>query len=401
MVIAISADILFLYFLGYQLEIGRTVDEKLSNGDSNTIFYKVTGELKIPFNIHLLDEYPKQLQLRDTKLEFEVKGKGFELNIPFIINPKLRGEYEFGNIKALIKTRIGLVEKLAIYSCEQKVKVYPSIKQLKKFSFLAFSNRLEEAGIRIIRKVGGASEFDQIKEFSLGDDIKHINWKATARRSQIMVNNYQQEKAQNIYLIIDKGRMMHMPFNGMSLLDYSINSTLSMSGVAKQKGDKVGFISFSNVIGSWLPSRSSPNVVNSIAEALYNQDTRNKESDFGRLYKNIRMRINTRSLLILFCNFESMVSMNRQLKYLRSIAKNHLLIIVLFQNQEILALSKKHENSEVGYFDQTMAEKFIQEKLLIARELNKHGIHTVLTSPENLTVGVINKYLELKSRNLL
>lgn len=401
LLLAISIDFLFLYFISYKLIINREVEEKLSNGDVNEINYKIEGDFKIPFYIELLDEYPAQLQLRKTSLKFKAKGKNFTLSIPFEINPKTRGEYAFGRVKALISTPFGVIQKLQSFSCEQKVKVYPSIKQLKKYSFLAFTNRLEEVGIRNIRKVGNASEFDQIKEFKLGDDIKHINWKATARRNQLMVNHYEQERSQNIYLIVDKGRMMHMPFNGMTLFDYSVNAALSMAGVAKQKGDKVGFVSFSNVIGTWLPSKSSPNVVSEITEALYHQGARKKESDFSRLYKNARLRINSRSFLILFTNFESIVSLNRQMKYLKSLAKNHLVIMILFQNQEIVELSRKKESSETAYFDQTMAEKFIQEKQLIARELNKNGIYTVLTSPENLTISVINKYLELKSRNLL
>ncbi|MFT6946592.1 MAG: hypothetical protein ACJARP_001011 [Vicingaceae bacterium] len=394
-------DIIFLYVAPNELEIKRIVKEQLSNGDENTIEYEITGKFNFIPRLQLIDEYPAQLQLRNCILPIEINGKVFKQAVSYSIFPKQRGEYIFGHIKIMQSTKFGLLNKMVSFPKNETIKVVPSIQQYKKFSFLAYTNRLEEAGIKKVRKIGSSTDFEQINEFQRGDNIRRINWKATARRNTLMVNHYEDQKAQNIYFLLDKGRMMHMPFNGLSLFDYAVNSSLSMAGVARHKGDKVGLITFSDVIGTWLPAQSIGNQVSKISQELYHQKIRQKDTDFSRLYKNIRLRMKGRSMLILYTNFDSMVSLNRQMKYLKAISKSHLLVIVSFLNEEIVTLANHKTNGERNFFDQSIAEKFLQEKQRINQELNMAGIYTISTLPEDLTVNSINTYLKIKSRGLL
>jgi len=401
LIMALLVELYLLYVAKYELKVQRNLKSKLSNGDSNPITYRLKGAFSFIPKVKLMDDFPVQLQLRNVVLNLNPKQKIFQEVLTFQITPKMRGAYHFGSLRLLISSPLGLMEKLIVRQASFTVKVYPSIDQYKHFSFLAINNRLEEAGVKKMRRRGDSSEFDQIKEFTNGDDFKRINWKATARRDQIMVNHFEDEKAQHVYFLIDKGRSMHMPFNGLSLMDYAINSTLSMSGVAHSKGDKVGLITFSDVIGSWLPAKASTAQINLINEALYKQESRKKETDYFRLYRNIYSRIKHRSMLILFANFDSKVSLNRQLKYLQFIAKSHLLVVALFENQKIVNLAHSKATEYNEYFDQSIAEKFVMEKQMIINELKQAGIHTLLSSPQSLTVNSINKYLELKSRTLL
>ncbi|MEN8899700.1 MAG: DUF58 domain-containing protein, partial [Nonlabens sp.] len=141
--------------------------------------------------------------------------------------------------------------------------------------------------------------------------------------------------------------------------------------------------------------------MNLILETLYNLDTDFKESDFGRLYIDIKRSITQRSLLLLYTNFETMDALHRQLPYLQAIAKNHLLVVIFFDNTELQELVKQPAVSTQEIYQKTIAEKFIYEKKLIVNELNKYGIQTILTEPKHLTVNTINKYLEIKARGLL
>jgi uncharacterized protein (DUF58 family) len=216
-----------------------------------------------------------------------------------------------------------------------------------------------------------------------------------------MVNHYQDEKSQAVYSIIDKGRVMKMPFEGMSLLDYAINASLVISNIAILKEDKAGIITFSNTIGSILPASKVHSHMRSILETLYNQKTGFKESNFDALYIQMKRQIKGRSLVLLYTNFETLSSLQRQLPYLRNIASNHLLVVIFFENTELKELLEKPaENTEEIYL-KTIAEKFAFEKKQIVKELGKYGIHAVLTSPKNLTVNTINKYLELKARGMI
>ncbi|HEY0680584.1 MAG TPA: DUF58 domain-containing protein, partial [Chitinophagaceae bacterium] len=258
-----------------------------------------------------------------------------------------------------------------------------------------------EAGNKRVRKLGSSLEFEQIKEYVLGDDIRTIHWKATARKGQLMVNNYTDERSQQIYCVIDKGRVMKMPFEGMSLLDYAINATLVLSKVALIKQDKAGLITFSDQQGSLLPADRKWDQMSNILQMLYSEETRFLESDYEKLYTLMRTRITQRSLVILFTNFESMSALERQLPYIRSIARYHLVLVVFFENTELQQLTESKADSIEELYIKTIAEKFAHEKRLIVKELQKHGILAILTTPQKLTVDTVNKYLELKARQAI
>ncbi|MGL6268948.1 MAG: DUF58 domain-containing protein, partial [Chitinophagaceae bacterium] len=317
------------------------------------------------------------------------------------LRPVKRGEYNFGVINIYARSPLGLVIRRFRFGTEQQVPVYPSYLQMRRFQLLAISNRLSEIGVKKIRRIGHSMEFEQIKDYVQGDDIRTINWKATARRNQLMVNNFTDEKSQQVYCVIDKSRVMKMPFNGLSLLDYAINASLVLSNVALLKQDKSGLITFSEEIGNFLPASGKATQMNNILEVLYRQKTKYLESDFEKLFTLIRQRITQRSLVVLFTNFESLSALHRQIIYLRKIARNHLLMVVFFENTELTnRLHSPADNLEEVY-TQTIAAKFAYEKKMIVRELQLYGIITILTPPEELTVNTVNKYLELKARQAI
>jgi uncharacterized protein (DUF58 family) len=272
---------------------------------------------------------------------------------------------------------------------------------MRKYQLMAISNRLSEVGIKKVRRIGHSMEFEQIKEYVQGDDVRTINWKATARKGQIMVNNFTDEKSQQVYCVIDKGRAMKMPFEGLSLLDYAVNASLVLLNIALLKQDKAGLITFSEKLSSFLKADKKAVQMNSILEVLYNQRTRYLESDFEKLYSLLRAKVSQRSLIVLFTNFESMSGMQRQLPFLRKIAANHLLVVVFFENTELRQLLDKPADDLESIYTKTVAEKFAYEKKLIVKELQKYGILSILTAPANVTVNTLNKYLELKARQLI
>jgi len=295
----------------------------------------------------------------------------------------------------------GLLQRRYKFDNDQTVPVYPSFIQMRRYELLAISNRLNEVGIKKIRKVGQNNEFDVIKDYVAGDDPRTVNWKATARRGRIMVNTYQDEKSQQVYALIDMGRVMKMPFEEMTLLDYSINASLVISNIAMLKYDKAGIVTFSHKVHKTLPAERKGLQMFKIMELLYSAKTGYAESDYGKLYATIKRNVTQRSLLLLFTNFETLSSMQRQLQYFRRLAKDHLLVVIFFENTELRSFLNQKPTSMQEIYYQTIAEKFTYEKKLIVKELEKYGIHAVYTSPQNLTVDTINKYLEIKARGLI
>ena len=393
-------DILMLFAQNKTIEASREAPEKLSNGDENEIIIRIKNNYTFPIYSRIIDEIPFQFQVRNFNVKRRINAHSKD-EYKYFLRPTERGEYFFGNLNVYASTPLRLVSKRYTSNHNQMVPTYPSYIQLRKYDLMAFSNTLFQYGLKKIRRIGHTMEFEQIKEYVQGDDIRTINWKATAKREQLMVNQFQDEKSQNVYMIIDKGRMMKMPFNGLSLLDYAINATLVLSNVILKKHDKAGMLSFSKKVENRIVAEKRQNQMHLILENLYNIKTDFFESDFSRLYVDIKHKINQRSLLILYTNFETLDGLHRQLPYLKGIAKNHLLVIVFFNNTELNELIDKKANNVQEIYDKVIAEKFAFEKRLIVNELRKYGIYSVLTQPENLTLDVINKYLEIKARGIL
>ena len=390
-------DILIQYRNSEGIEAKRITSKRLSNGDENPVQIEVKNKYGFKIKLRVIDEIPFQFQLRNKDFRLNLQPGAIK-SIHYNLRPTKRGEYDFGFIRIFISSPIGLINRRYNFDGAKVLPVYPSFIHLGKYELMAVSRYLTEFGIKKIRKVGQSSEFDQIKNYVGGDDIRTINWKATARKSALMVNTYTDERAQNIYCMIDKSRVMRMPFEGLSLLDYAINASVALSKVAMLKEDKAGLITISETIGAIVPADRKSSQLGTIMNVLYKEKTRYLESNLEVLYSSVRTVVKQRGLLVFFTNFESLSALQRQLPYLKRIAKYHLLLVVFFENTELKALSTEPAKDIEGIYHQTIAEKFIYEKKLMVKELNKHGILSVLTPPQKLTVNVINQYLALKAQ---
>jgi uncharacterized protein (DUF58 family) len=395
----VLVDLILLY-KQKGISANRQLPEKLSNGDDNPIHLSITNSYNFKTDLVLIDELPFQYQKRDFEINTQL-NQHEEKKITYTLRPLERGEYYFGNLNIYVNSPIGLVTRRFQFAKDAMVPNYPSFLQLRKYMLLAFSNKLFEYGLKKIRRIGHTMEFEQIKDYVTGDDIRNINWKATAKRNQLMVNQFQDERSQPIYSVIDKGRAMKMPFEGLSLLDYAINATLVISNVALKKQDKAGMFTFSRKIENKVIAERRPSQMNKILETLYNVSTDFSESDFSRLYIDVKRNLTQRSLLLLYTNFETLDALHRQLPYIQAIAKNHLLVVIFFENTELHKLTNVEASNTFEIFQKTIAEKFMYEKKLIVNELQKHGIQSILTAPEHLTINTINKYLEIKARGLI
>jgi len=393
-------DIFVLYYSKNGIETVRELPDRLSNGDENIIRISLKNNYPVPVFLDIIDEIPFQFQKRDFLIQLRL-GENEKKVIEYSLRPTERGEYFFGKLNVYVKSSIRLVSKRYISAENSYIATYPSFIQLRKYDMMAFSNQMLGYGLKRIRRIGQTIEFEQIKEYVQGDDMRIINWKATSKKNALMVNQYQDEKSQPVYQVIDTGRSMQMPFLGLSLLDYAINSTLAFSNIVLKKYDKAGMFTFSKKIGNYVAADRRAGQMHKLMESLYRIETDFLESDFSRLYVDMKQKVTQRSLVMLYTNFETMDALRRQLAYLKGIAKNHLLIVIFFDNTELNRLITKQTKNVQEVYDKVIAEKFAFEKRLIVRELMQHGIQSILTLPENLTMDTINKYLELKARGMI
>lgn len=401
LILATLLDLLMLFTNTKGLIARRSSKfNKLSNGDDNELFIEVAGNYSFRTDLEIIDEIPEQFQFREFRIRRSLEAGGSH-KIRYTLRPVSRGEFHFGNLLVFVASPLGFVKRRFTFGQRMMLPCYPSFLKLRQFELMAISDRLVNVGIKKIRRVGQSTEFDHIREYVPGNDIRAINWKASARTRHLMVNHFMDERAQQVYSVINTGRIMQMPFGKLSLLDYAINATLVLSHIAYIKHDKPGLVTFSNAIQNMVSADRKGNQLYRLQETLYNVKTDFLETNYEALLNFTRTRLTQRSLLLLYTNFETLNSLARQIKYLKQISRNHLLVTIVFENTELHDLLTKTASGTGELYRQTIARKFDYEKQQIVLELQRSGIQCIYTKPENLTVDTLNKYLELKARGMI
>lgn len=393
-------DIFLLYYKKNGIIAYRKLNATFSNFDENKVEIVIQNTYSFPSKLTVIDELPYQFAIRDFHIKTSVSPNS-EKTVSYTLKPTERGEYEFGNIVVLASSPLRIFRRRYSLGEKSTVAVYPSYLNLNKYDLKNFKYTTLELGIKKTRTIGQSTEFEQIKDYVKGDDFRHINWKASAKKNNLMVNQFIDERSQMVFNIIDSGRSMQMTFDGLSLLDYAVNSSLVFSNVVIKNQDRAGIIYFNKKVEKILPPNRNTTQMGRILNVLYKLKTEFKESDFGNLYAEIKSKISHRSLLILYTNFEEINSLNRQMKYLKAIAKSHVLIVVFFNNTEVEKMTKKQSEKTNDYYYRSVAEKLSYQKRLIVKELELNGIQAILTAPQMLTLNTINKYLEIKAKGLI
>ena len=396
LVVATAVEVALLY-QKRGVEAWRSCDVRFSNGDDNRVDIRVENHFGFRLLLEVIDESPVVFQRRDIVFTLTLQA-GHGKTISYTLRPTQRGDYAFGQVRVFASTSLGLAQRRFSCAKPQSVKVYPAFMILRQYELLAISNQLTALGIKRIRRVGNYTEFEQIKDYVAGDDFRTINWKASARRHELMVNVYQTERSQQVLCLIDKGRVMHAAFQGMSLLDYAINASLALSFVAMHKEDKAGIATFCQRVDNFVTPSRQPSQMRTILDTLYNVSTDFGESDFSTLTTELPLFLRRRSLVVLFTNFHGTATMQRQLPYLKQLARHHRLLVVFFANTSLHEYVDTKARTTADYYEHVVAETMIHDQQLAAQQLRQHGILSLLTTPEQLSVNVINKYLEIKQK---
>jgi uncharacterized protein (DUF58 family) len=400
LVILVLVEFVLLWKSGQDISSSRKVNEKLSLGDKQIITYTLVNESAFNLNFEYTDELPFQFQHRGYIRVGKI-DKDAAIKFTFKIQPTIRGAYDFGQLHVYISTSfLGLIQRKITKNIPESVAVYPSFIQMKKYEMQVFSQTASLAGIRRVREIGENDEFEHIRNYAQGDNIKSINWRATSRRNELMVNQYENSKSQMVYTIIDKGRSMKMPFEGLTLLDYAINTSLVVSNIVLRKYDKAGLITFSDKVGAMVKADSQQHQLQKITKHLYDQKTGFRESNFELLFYTLRSQISRRSILLFFTNFELAYEMRRNLKFFKSLNQKHLLVIVMFINTELESAQFNDTRRMKDIYYKTFAQRTIIEKEKISDELRANGIQVILTKPQDLSINTVNKYLEIKAKRM-
>lgn len=385
-----------------RVEATRTVAEKLSLGDANPVEITVSNHYPFTARVTVLDEAPVAFQKRDAGTRL-VLAPGTSETTGYTVRPTARGVYAFGVTQLYVATPLGLVLRRFQATTAFEARVYPSVLQMQRFAFLAASQRLDTVGVRQVRRLGHTMEFDQIRAYVPGDDRRAVNWKATARRAAsggppLYVNTYQDERQQPVVAVLDMGRAMRSPFAGLTLLDHAVNASLVLLHTALRTHDRAGLVTFDHEVRTVLPPTRSSATLPAVLEALYRQEPAFLEPSYSALLAALTGPVGGRALVLLFANFDTRAGLERQLPYLRRIARRHRLVVVVFENTGLRDLLAAPSRRLEDVYVRAAAERLALEKREIVRMLERSGIGALHAGPETLTADVVNRYLQIKAR---
>jgi uncharacterized protein (DUF58 family) len=279
--------------------------------------------------------------------------------------------------------------------------VYPNLLAVRKYDLLTRRARLEEAGFRQTRRRGWGTEFESLREYVPDDEFRWIDWKATARRRRPISREYEVERNQTIVILLDAGRMMSAELAGLSKLDHAINAALMLGYVASLKDDSVGLIAFADDIQAYIPARRGRAHLSLMAEGLCHVQAVLREPDYGRAFAYLHTVARKRALVVVFTDLIDPEASERLLSQVAALYPHHLPLVVALSDTTVLGVARGvPQSAEEAY------EKAVAEQLLTARDralavLKSRGALILDVPPDELSVQVVSRYLELKARGRL
>lgn len=390
----------YFFLASGQVKVGRIIKERFSLGIENAV--KITLENKSPFYllIQVKDDYPQRFNISGHNIFSSSLKEMSKDEISYYLIPLERGIYAFGKIHLRCYSSFGLIGRRRALDRREEVKVYPNIKNISRYQLMSIKGHLHRAGIKSAR-IPGRSNFESLREYVPDDDYRIINWKATARRGKFIVNQYDDEKSQNIIIMIDAGRLMTGYAGDLSKLDYAVNAALMLAYVCTLKGDKAGMMVFAGNIKTYIPPGRGKKQVNLILETLYDLKPEFVEPNYSLAFKFLGTKIRKRSLLFLFTDCIDLHSSEGLVKYFPTLSPPHLPFCIVLSEPQIEDISGKVCTSSKEIYQQAVAREVLWERKKALAILEKNGVYTLDTAPQNLSIQIVNEYLKIKSMSRL
>jgi uncharacterized protein (DUF58 family) len=379
----------------------REVEDRFAMGADNPIEVRVTNNSDRKVTFIIKDEYPTQMELLNPREAMLSVNPGRQRKWQYSLLPTARGNYDFGNTIVRFQSRMGLIWKQLIYPTARNVKVYPDIREAKKNELYAHRNRRPEPGLRRMRVRGQGREFESMREFVIGDEIRHISWPSTARRGKLITRQYTIERSQNVVVLLDTGRLMTARIGKLSKLDHAINATLSIAYVAASGGDNVGLVVFSRKVINYLPPRRGHDQLNQVMEALYNIEAQMIEPSYARAFNFFSANCHRRSLVIILTDLVDRDASAELLAHTSRLIPRHLPLIVTVGDTDLRELIRTRPQNPADVYRQSVAEEILRQREEALSRIRHAGGLALDVPAGRLSLELVNKYLEVKERGAL
>jgi uncharacterized protein (DUF58 family) len=366
---------------------------------------------EITLSIENLGRLGRRLRVRDDVPEtFAAEPADFLIGSPprsraelvYRVVPRRRGTYVLEHVDALVSSRLGFWQRSVAWPARSEVRVYPDIRQIARYTVLARRDRLSTLGVRRASRLGTDNEFERLRDYTEGDEPRHMDWRATARRRKLTVRAHQVNQSQRLLFLIDCGRMMAGDTGGgLSPLDHALNAMLMLAHVALIRGDQVGLLAFSDRVRAYVPPGGGPRRIGRLVHSVHNVFPELVEPRYDRAFVELEKRCRKRSLVVLMTNLFDDVNAQLVADHLSNLVGRHLPLGVLLRDHDIFALADQAPDHGPGLYRGAAAAALLnwRERTLVG--LRRRGVLTLDLFPDELTAPLINQYLQIKARHLL
>ena len=383
-----------------RLVASRQVADRLSLGADNAVTLALQNRGPRPLSIRVRDEHPVEFYASATFLDGTVAA-GETLHLRYTLNPPRRGDYRFGRLVVRYRSAFGLFERQHAFPLDRDVRVYPNLLDLRRYELLVRRGLEAESGTRAARRFGAGTELERLREYVPDDELRRINWKATARRGVAIVNEYETERSQNVVVLLDSGRLMRAVADGLTKLDHALNAGLLLTYAAGRRGDRVSLLAYADDVKAFLPPRRGREAFLSILETLYRLEPEPTESDHARAFSYLQARGLRRSLLVLFTDLSDPEPSRALVAYLARAARQHLVALVTVADPSVTVPATRDPHDAQELYEKVVAQRLLAERRQVLATLGGRGIITLDLPADKLSAQVVATYLELKSRGRL
>jgi len=378
-----------------KLEVYRECDGKFSLGAENIVSVRVRNNSNFILNVELKDEIPPYFTVKNETVRLRVLPHS-ESTGEYVVIPQKRGEFVFGNIHFKYSGIMRLCTKMTKVNCQNSYKVYPNIKDIVKYGFATIRKNQLQAGSKKAKVFGMGTEFESLREYTMGDDYRKINWMATARANKLIVNSYEPEKNQQVFILIDSSRVMNSEINTIKKLDYAINASFLLAEVTIKKGDNIGLLVFDSEVRRFVKPGKGSGQFQLLADNLYNVEENLVTADYAGALSFLNEQQKRRSLLCIFTELFNAEETLKLVRVLKTYAIRHVPLIITINDPRLAEISESEIKTSNDVFLKGAARKLIEQRNASKSILAKSGIDCIDVPPDTLSVDVVNKYLLIK-----
>lgn len=392
-------DIAFLPKI-HKMRIERLVPEKISIGVSTSIIIKVENLSGRYVQFQFADNLPSHMSPEPESLKVGIRS-GEVKDLEYRLIAKRRGKFDISESFYRIQLKTGLFARQGKMDIINEYLVYPNLTLVKQCELLAKRGLSVDQGLARLRQIGQGTEFESLRKYSIGDDTSKIDWKASARKNNLIVRNFESEHRQNILVAIDVGRATAGEFGGFSRLDYMVNAALLLAYATLRQNDWFSVMTFSDKIVSYLPPVSGVKNIGRVADSLFGVQSNLVESDYSLACRFIGVKNRKRSLLCFMSDLVGIETNGIFISYLTKFAHHHLTMTVTLSDSEIERTATESLSDTSDIYAKAIAMDVMHTRKSALNYLRKKGIGILDVPPHKLTTELVSRYIQLKSSRML